>query len=321
MSLPGSGLRAFAVLLCRPSTIERLIDPIISDLRVEYNATAGSPWRRRGVLLRAYVGFWKALAIHMVFSAGGRSEPVEQVVFRRVIGLSFLGFALVTLLLVLPPLLDGFPVINGKGRQVLLALTLIPQALPLSIPIGVCIGIMGAIRAQPVTRRDFLITLAMGFIATCLVVAVMEWGLPSGNQKFREMMIAELTDGRVVHIEPGLNELGLSGLARRTDLAAVRQYHVMWALGFAAIALAMFSLALAARLRRTASRAFLTFLTLFAYYAVLWVSHSSLRDGAPVLVAWAPNAVFLVAGVVLSWWRSAVSTASPRIGVSRSERP
>ena len=40
MSLPGSWLRAFAVSICRSSTVERLVDPIISDLRIEFAAAA-----------------------------------------------------------------------------------------------------------------------------------------------------------------------------------------------------------------------------------------------------------------------------------------
>jgi lipopolysaccharide export LptBFGC system permease protein LptF len=83
------------------------------------------------------------------------------------------------------------------------------------------------------------------------------------------------------------------------DEAAVRQYHLMWALSFAAIPLALFTLAVAARVRRVPARASLIVLTVFAYYAILWVSHNSLRMGAPVAVAWAPNAMFLAAGVTL----------------------
>jgi lipopolysaccharide export LptBFGC system permease protein LptF len=299
MSQPGRWLRAFAQRTCRLSTVERLVDPIISDLRIEYAAALGSSWRRRGVLLRAYIGFWKALAAHTALSIGKRGEAGDQAVFRRAIGFSCLGFAVVTVLLTLPPLVNGIHLDGGKVRQVMLALTLIPQALPISIPIGVCIGIMSAIRARALTRRDFLVTLTIGFTATCLVWAVIEWGMPLGSRTFRDMVIAELTDGRVVHIEPGLNELGFSGLARRTDLAAVRHYHLLWALSFAAIPLAVFTLAVAARAQRTASRALLILVTVVGYYAVLWVSDSSLRDGAPVLVAWTPNAVFLAAGLTL----------------------
>lgn len=299
MSAPGRWLRSSAQLICRPRTLERLIDPMISDLQIEYAAALGS-WRRRAVvLLSAYAGFWKALALHCVLSSGDPVEPRGDAMLRRAIGFSCLGFVLVTVLLTLPPLVDGIPLGSGRSRPVMLILTLLPQALPISLPVGVCIGIMNAMRTSALTRQHLVVTLTIAFAATCLVLAVMEWGLPWGNQAFRQMVIAELTDGRIVHVEPGLNELGFSGLARRTDVPAVRHYHLMWALGFAPIPLAVFSLAVGAHVRRAAVRAGLILAAVFAYYAVLWVSDSSIRHGAPMLLAWAPNLLFVVVGVVL----------------------
>jgi len=299
MSAPGRWLRSFAQLICRPRTVERLIDPMISDLQVEYAAALGS-WRRRAVvLLSAYAGFWKALALHCVLSSGDPLETGGDAMLRRAIGFSCLGFVLVTVLLTLPPLVDGIPLGSGSSRQVMLILTLLAQALPISLPVGVCIGIMNAMRAPILTRLHFVVTLTIAFAATCLVLAVIEWGLPWGNQVFRQMVLSQLTDGQIAHIEPGLNELGFSGLARRTDVRAVRQYHLMWALSFAAIPLAVFSLAVGARVRRAAFRAGLIVAAVFAYYAALWVSENSVRHGAPVLVAWAPNLLFVVVGVLL----------------------
>jgi len=188
MSGPGSWLRAFAVLLFRPPTIERLIDPIISDLQIEYNATLGGSWRRRGVLLRAYCGFWKALAIHTVLSVGGGSAERNE--FRRAIAFSCLACAIGTVLLALPPLVNGTRLPTGKTHQLMLALTLIPQALPISIPVGVCIGIMSAGCGRTLTRRHLLNTLMIGFTAACVVWVVLEWGVPLGNQTFRDIVIA-----------------------------------------------------------------------------------------------------------------------------------
>jgi hypothetical protein len=313
MNGPGSWLRAFAVLLCRPATIERLIDPIVSDLRIEYAAALGGSWRRRSVLLRAYVGFWKAVAVHAALSLGGRGAAGDDAVFGRAVAFSCLGFAVATVLLTLPPLVDGIHLKIGKVGQLTFAFTLIPQALPISIPIGVCIGIMSAIRARALTRRDLFFTLTIGLSATCLVSAVIEWGLPWGNQTFRDMVIAELTDGREVRIEPGLNELGFSGLARRSDVAAVRHYDLLWALSFAAIPLALFTLAVAGRVRRTTCRALLIPATVLVYYAILWVCDSSLRQGAPVPVVWVPNVVVLGAGLMFLW--PVVTKTSPRVGL------
>lgn len=300
MSRPGGWLKAFAALTCRASTVERLVDPIVSDLRIEYDAALGSAWRRRAVLLRAYAGFWKALAVHGALSIGKRAEDADQAIFRRAVAFSCLGLAVVTMLMVLPPLVGGLPETTSRVRQALLVLTLIPQALPISIPIGVCIGIMTGIRVQTLTRRHVLGTLLLGVTAACLVWAVIEWGVPLGNQNFREIVLAEVA-GREVHVEPGLNELGFSGLARRSDVAAVRHYHLLWALSVAAIPLALFTLAVAARFKRAAFRALLILATVGAYYAVLWISDSSLRQGAPVLVTWAPNVLFLAAGMALCW--------------------
>ena len=314
MSRPGSWLKALAALTCRPSTTERLIDPIISDLRIEYEAALGSAWRRRAVLLRAYAGFWKALAVHGALSIGRRAEDADQAIFRRAVAFSCLGLAVVTMLMVLPPLVGGLPETTSRVRQAILVLTLIPQALPISIPIGVCIGIMTGIRVQALTRRHVLGTLLLGVTAACLVWAVIEWGVPLGNQNFREIVLAEVA-GREVHVEPGLNELGFSGLARRSDVAAVRHYHLLWALSFAAIPLAVFTLAVAARVWRRTFRALLVVVTVFAYYAILWVSESSLRQGAPALMVWAPNAVLLGVGLMLLWRQSPIDKASAGVGL------
>jgi hypothetical protein len=198
-----------------------------------------------------YFGFWKALAVHTALSIGRPSNAGERDLFRRAIGFSCFGVALVTVFLAVPPLVDGLRVNGGTARRLTFAVTLIPQALPISIPIGVCIGIMSAIRARSLTRRDFLGTLTIGIIAACLVGTVIEWGVPWGNQAFREMTIAAVTDGHIVHIEPGLNELGFSGLARRTDVAARPPLPSAPGAYLRGDSAALFTLSIAARVRHT----------------------------------------------------------------------
>ena len=53
----------------------------------------------------------------------------------------------------------------------MLALLLIPQALPLSIPAAVCIGILYAMRARRVTRRDLYGVLTIAVLASAVVWA------------------------------------------------------------------------------------------------------------------------------------------------------
>jgi hypothetical protein len=320
MSAPGRRLRALAARVCSQKTMGRLVDPIVADMQIEYAASShASAWRRACVLAQGYAGFWKALLLHTVSSAARQTDLERDSVFGRTAAFSIVGFLLVTLLLTLPPLLSGIRPSRGAVQQAVLAVTLIPQALPISIPIGLCIGIVSAMRVRTLTRRHLSVTLTIALMAACLVSAVIEWALPWGNQAFRQMVLSQLTDGQIAHIEPGLNELGFSGLARRTDVRAVRQYHLMWALSFAAIPLAVFSLGVGARVRRAALRAGLILVAVFAYYAALWVSDSSVRHGAPVLMAWAPNVLFVVVGVLLlgGRWRD---MARPELQEIRSSR-
>jgi lipopolysaccharide export LptBFGC system permease protein LptF len=285
--------------------MERLVDPIVADLQAEYAAFGDEKaWRRRRVLWSAYVGFWKAMSLHVVFSLL-RQPPGETARFRHIVTISVIMLLVFTALLTLPPLLGapGWP--GDLAFRTRLALLLIPQALPLSIPAAVCIGIMYAMRAHRVTRRDLYGVLAIAVLASGAVWAVMAWGMPGANQAFRELISAKLT-GHQVHIEPGLAELGFSGLAQRTDAAALRVYHLRWALAFAALPLSLLALSIAQRIRGAMTAVSLAFAAVVVYYAALWVSDSYLRGGVtlPLLSAWAPNAIFLAAALGLSVrWR------------------
>ncbi len=122
------------------------------------------------------------------------------------------------------------------------------------------------------------------------------------------MVHAQLT-GRRVHLEPGLNELGFTALGQRTDAAAMRLYHLRWALSFAPIPLGVFALSVAhaseAQSPPPPSRCTVPFF----YYSALWVSDWYLTQGValPILAAWAPNALFLAAalGLMPRWRREA----------------
>src|SRR6185503_5559849 len=61
---PGSRLRSLARRMCSQSTMDRLIDPVIADLQCEYAQAIRDHrrWRRRWILLRGYLAFWKAVA-------------------------------------------------------------------------------------------------------------------------------------------------------------------------------------------------------------------------------------------------------------------
>jgi hypothetical protein len=281
--------------------MERVVDPIVADLQLEYAAAGSDVWRRRRALWLGYAGFWKAviqLAAHAVIRPAERNE---EPMLGRSVAFSTLGFVLFTILLVLPPLADGVRWSGGLAHGAVLTLTLIPQAMPLSIPAGVCLGVLCAMRGRAATNRHLCGVLTIGILASAFAWAMLEWGVPRANQQFRELVMAQLTDGRPYHLEPGLNELGLSRLGQRTDGEAVRHYHLSWAVSFAAIPLAVFALAAAGRVRRLVPAVALAATTLLGYVGVMWacatLSHGTLPQ--VIATAWAPNLLLVTVGGIM----------------------
>jgi lipopolysaccharide export LptBFGC system permease protein LptF len=305
---PGYWLRIIATRFCGPQTMERLVDPIVADLQTEYAALGeANAWRRRRLRLSTYVAFWKALSLHVVLSVG--EPPQDQGArLRRAIGISFVTRVLFTFVMTTPPVFSELSSQGGWAFRMMLALLLIPQALPLSIPAAVCFGILYAMRAHRVTRRDLYGVLTIAALASGAVWVLMDSGIPRANQAFRELVFEQLT-GQRAHLEPGLSELGFSGLSQRTDPVAMRLNHLWSALSLASLPLSLLALSVAQRIRGAIGAFFLALVAVVVYFTVLWVSDRYLRGGAalPILIVWAPNALFLAAalGSMPRWRREA----------------
>jgi lipopolysaccharide export LptBFGC system permease protein LptF len=207
----------------------------------------------------------------------------------------------VTVALVIPPLVSWPSWQGDPAFAALLSVTLVPQALPLSIPAALGVAVLWAMRGKTVTWRRTGTVLAVSLGFSVAVWVVLEWMMPQSNQAFREMVAARLSDGRVVALEPGLNELGLSRLAQRSDPAAVRQYQLLWALCFASAPLGLLALGLARYIRRAVSAVLLAIALSNAYFAILWACTAvAARSAVPSSVpAWTPNALFLLVGCAL----------------------
>ena len=296
MRRPGAHLRSIAARVAAPEIMERVIDPIIADLQCEYRE-ARSPWRAGLSLVRSYIAFGRAITrLAFLYVADPRMNNPGATVARTWI-VSLAGLALLTIALVLPPLLNqpGWSVDPLLGAR--LAVTLIPQALPLSIPAGLCIGVLWANRGYAATRRRLLMVLTLAFVCTGIVWVLLERVVPDANQMFRETMAAQLSAGRVVQLERGLNELGLSNLGQRSDPAALRLYHLLWALCFAAIPLSVVALGLARYVRRAVSAVAGALAVSLGYMACVWAlaEVTPPLPLSPPVSAWLPNIVFLLA--------------------------
>jgi hypothetical protein len=304
MTRPGERLRSIASRLFQSETMERIIDPIVADLQSEYCETfaGGTVWHARLSLVRGYLGFGRALlCLGMRYVCDSRiNNPGFEVAQTLIV--SVLALATLTVALVIPPLLNGHWWHDDPVFGALLSVTLVPQALPLSLPAGLCVGVLWATRGKVVTWRRLCTILALAIAFTAVVWMVLEWMMPQANQVFREMVATRLAvDGRVLTLEPGLNELGLSRLGQRSDPAAVRHYHLLRALCFAAAPLSLFAFGLAGHVRRAASAVALAIALSISYIASMWVlaSVSPTPPTPSFAQAWMPNLVFLLVACAL----------------------
>ena len=303
-TMPGDRLRRLAAAVCRPETMERLVDPILADLQSECaDAAAQRGWKGRLALWRGYLAFWKALGLHCLMNMFQPSESESSGSAVRMWAFSLAAFAALTIAITLPPLID-FRWRGSIGDRLLLVFLLIPQALPLSIPAGVSLGILCAMRGRRTSLRAVAAVLVIATVATFGVWTVMEWGLPAANQRFRDVMVAQLGDSAVINMDPGMNELGLSRLSQRTDARAIQASRLLWALCFASVPLAVFALGLSARVRRFGAAAGVSIVSSLVYIFTMASLDEALREGMfRAIAAWLPNLVFIFAGAQMLRYR------------------
>lgn len=300
MTRPGDGLRWIAARFCDQRTMERLVEPIVADLKAEYDtAAAQGDWRARWLVWRGYGSFWKALGLHCIMSTFQPSRSDSTDSMRRLVAFSIGALAIMTALLVVPPMLE-FKWDGGPLEKLRLILLLVPQALPLSIPAGICVGVVCAMRGRGTGPRHVAAVLAIAAVATFAVWTMLEWGVPAANQTFREILVARLGDGRLVNLDPGLNELGLSRLSQRTDARAIQHSRLLWALCFATGPLALFSLGLAGVVRRFSAAIAVSITAIVLYWAFMASIDEALREGTlRGAGAWMGNILFMLAGVLM----------------------
>jgi len=316
MTKPGDGIRKFAERVCSPNTMERLVEPIVSDLQTEHAGAVaeGRHWRARRIQVEGYIAFGKAFILYGSESmmAIRRWTEGER---RGLIGTARAGL---TTMIVAGLVLSLLPLAQRVSLTSPRALVyLIPQALPLAIAIGIAAGVLFGLRRGPVTRRLSVAVALLSVLCSVVSFIVLNEVVPASNQAFREMVF-EGRDFRPVG--KGLNEMTLGELRRQmsgervpdfgfavdTNAASIT-YHFRWALPFASFALAMFGLSMV-RLRslRWWAALLLAIGACAGYYELLYVARELGLDGRlpPIASAWLANiALALVAGFVLLVWR------------------
>jgi hypothetical protein len=200
VSRPGTRLRALAARVCSEKTMERLIDPVIGDLQVEY-ASASAMRRRWLALLTGYIAFakvslWCGLLGLREACRNWSSEDRQGLLYT--LWLSGCAIVIVSVplwLLELPTtrfMLESmkdteFPP-NASVQR--LMIYLVPAILPLSIPVGLAMGIALAASGRTLSRR-LIATIVLLVLATSAVsVVIIGWLTPTTNQLYREAILA-----------------------------------------------------------------------------------------------------------------------------------
>jgi hypothetical protein len=298
MTREGRTVRRIAGWVCDERTIERVIDPAITDVRHELDAAVGRRERRR-VLAAGYVGLWKALVSCCTRSLvlGLRTAIAQESAWIAwTVALALAVIALVTTVLVLPPVM-AYPVRSSQVSLGFLILTLVPQAAALALPAGVYFAVLYTLRGRSLTARQVGAVTAIVAVASSFTFALLEWGVPAGNQLFREL----LSGGS---ISRGRNELSMSELVRQGDPRSLYAVHLRVALTVSTVALSAFAMALCHTIRSRTAAAALGVAIPVAYIACLWTASEAAPLGHWMSAApWTPN-VLLTLGAALLFVRS-----------------
>jgi hypothetical protein len=175
---PGTRLRSLASRVFSRSTMDLLIDPVIGDMQREHEQAIreGRPWRARWILATGYLAFSKAAALYVPLWAK-RTLRGWAASETGTIGGALAAAAVATIalnaLFIAPPLLrDRVPF---DGWTPWLILLLLPQSLPLTLPLVLLVGVLCGLRNRTVTAR-----IRRGILAIGLTVHWPRLGRSSG---------------------------------------------------------------------------------------------------------------------------------------------
>jgi hypothetical protein len=310
MKRPGTRLRAIAARLFDAHTMEHYVDPAVTDLQTEYEETSkhGRRRDRARAYLAGYVGVIQVISIQAGVQAIESVRDLSAEDRRPVVRTLLAGapvFIITTAILVAP-----FVLSLSRSRATDFAVYLIPQALPLSIPVALTFGILWTLSHLSASRTALALVLALALGGSLLSFATLAWVMPNANQAFR-MAVAG------VPVAKGNNELTIGELRERmanpshyhlhsswAQRNLALNYHGRWALGAAPFVLAILAIIVAtSRKPGRVMRVVFGLIVPFGFYTLMSASRGLALDRtlSPFAAAWAPNAVMLMlAAAVMS---------------------
>lgn len=303
-------LRVFARRVCTPATMERRIDPTLADWHNEYRDAVhrGQYWRSRWIQVAGVLTTIKVVSLVVCEEGINPLMHPDRQTQSAVLEASaiFAAVVIVTSAVLAWVPFNMMPVPHPIDARELLYLT--PQALPISIPVGLIAAVVFGLRGR-LSGPTVTFVLALAVACSLASFVTLGWVAPSANQAYRT---------KILGFEPpkGDRELTLGELAARIEqirsfdplAPATRlsvQYHTRWALSCTPLVLCVFSLAMLRRARRTGI--ILASIALIASggfaFLLTWTSYLAFRGiVSPPIAAWLPNAVFIgLTGSAILW--------------------
>ena len=323
MIAPGRLLHRLAALICSTHTLEHIVEPAIADLQNEYAGACGIAERIR-ILVAGDVAILKVIAICAVRTPMGDEE--QCAVLRALAWAAAMTFGVAVILIALQ-IYTLYEPLGGWYA----ATILVPQALPLAIPIGLAFAIALCFSSRP-TVSSAKVMLFAAVSASALSFCILAWAMPAGNRAYKDLTIRELrgsgyqgtiTQPWRAHNEMTLSELrgqiakfSAKGEPQRTRHFAFR-FHLRFAL--AAATLALVCALLAAPVNHHGWRGVLAFGVCCAYWMLMFAGDWGSRRGyvPPPLGAWLSNLALVLFAMVIAF----VPSRSSRLRGPRDHGP
>ena len=285
--------------------MERLVDPILTDIYVEAEAAAaqGQQWARRRIRAAGAAALIKALVLYgwSHFWSFQEWPADDRRVLARTLTYAAAATAVAIPLLVIPNLLH-LPASQAAPE---LTAYLVPQASPYSMAVGLFVGLLYGFRGRVVSLRPRAAVMLVGVLFSIASVVELAWIVPTANQAYRVAVWGNPSVGK------GAPEMTLGEL--RTKLAAnnasrpdmighAAQYHLRWALAAAPMVLMSWAFLVVAHLpNRRWVVGIVAIASCVAYYDLMWTGYSTVlrRMLSPIAGAWLPNSTFVVASLIL----------------------
>jgi hypothetical protein len=287
--------------------MERLVDPILTDIHMEAEAASlrGRRWASRWIRAAGAVALVKALTFYGWTRFWSTQEWSRA--DRRALGRTLAYAAALTAAAIPLMLLPTF--IRLPANR---SLYLVPQALPIALPFCLFIGLIYGFRARLVSLRPRAAVLIAAILCSIASFATQEWIVPASNHASRAAAVKALAAQR------GLPEMTAGEL--RSRLQDNRQwdrdvmqtpiyYHTRWALAAAPIVLTGWAFLLLGRLpdRGRWLLGMVAIASCVAYGSLVSAGRmATVRYTLPPMAgAWLPNTIF-VAAIILLGFRSAL---------------